>query len=189
MSKKACSYIPVLVSNIPCSALVDSGNSAGCCISSQFAAKIGLQQEDLAPLHVDIGTAKPEATLQCLGKTKRPLTLNVAGTKFKFKFRPWVIKDFSSHINLGSKFLCKYGIDQIHSHNCLKIGNLFVPMHERRTEFGVHSANNESQVSRFQETPCYVEKDTIIPANSSAFIRIRIPKIERFVSGYLDTEF
>ena len=185
MKINACTYIPVSISNIPCSALVDSGNSAGCCISSNFATKIGLTEKDITPLKVNIGTAKPGATLNCLGRTKKPLVINFVGTKFRFKFRPWVIQDFSSHINLGSKFLHKHGIDQLHSHNCLKIGNTFLPMHERKTDYGVHSTSEYSQVDRFQEITCYVERDTVIPANTSVFLKLRIPKIERsdWVSG------
>ena len=60
-----------------------------------------------------------------------------------------------------------------------------MPLHERKNEFGVQSASEIQQVDRFQDVTCYVEKDTVIPANTSAFLRIRIPKVERsdWVSG------
>ena len=58
-------------------------------------------------------------------------------------------------------------------------------MHERKTDYGVQSASESTQVDRFHDITCYVERDTVIPANTSVFIKLRIPKIKRsdWVSG------
>ena len=118
MSINACTYVPVLVYKILCWALVDSENSAGCCISRQFAEKIGLTPNDISSMCVEIGTSKPKSSPLCLECTKKPQAILFAVGKLWFRFQPGIIKDFCSHINMELKFLCNYGIDQIHSHNC-----------------------------------------------------------------------
>ena len=52
-------------------------------------------------------------------------------------------------------------------------------------QIGFRCASEVKQVDRFLDITCYVEKDTVIHANTSTFLRIGIPQIRQsdWVSG------
>ena len=181
-------YVPVFVNNIPSSALVDSGNSAGCCISLAFARRIGLSDLDLDETRAAIGTARQGTTLTCLGKTKKPLAMTFAGTTFMYKFRPYVIKELSSNINLSLDFLEENSIDQIHSSKSLRVKGKMIRMHGLKAAFGVQQVHQEE----LQELNAYIAQDTVVPAMSAKLVPIRIPKLEQIMwfggSGVLTPE-
>ena len=141
-------YVPVYVNNVPVSALVDSGNSAGCCISAAFAKEIGLTASDLERHNVMIGTAKKGASLTCLGKTTEPIKVTFAGTNFTYEIRPFVIKELSSHVNLSLSFLEDNNIDQLHSIKGLRVQNQVINMHARKQSYGVQNINVDEQIGR-----------------------------------------
>ena len=170
-------YVPVYVNNVPVSALVDSGNSAGCCISAAFAKEIGLTASDLERHNVMIGTAKKGASLTCLGKTIEPIKVTFAGTNFTYEIRPFVIKELSSHVNLSLSFLEDNNIDQLHSIKGLRVQNQVINMHARKQSYGVQNIN----VDELQDLNAYIAEDVVVPANSAKFVKIRIPKLETLV--------
>ena len=181
-------YVPVFIDNLPCSALVDSGNSAGCCISSAFAHKLGLTLNELDNQKFTIGTARKGSNLTCLGKTTKPLKLTFAGTTFSYKFRPFVIDELSSNINLSLDFLEKHNIDQIHSKKCIRVHNKMIPMHGSKKAFGV----NELDHNLTQNLNVYIAEETIIPAMSARVVQMRIPRLEQLLwfggTGILEPE-
>ena len=76
-NKSLGKYVPAVINQVPVSALVDSGNTAGNCISWEFAQQLGLDEDDLCPVRQEFGTAKSGSSLKVLGKTKKKLKLNI----------------------------------------------------------------------------------------------------------------
>ena len=188
-SINACRFVPVFLNNVRSQALVDSGNSAGCCISAAFAKRIGLSVNDIQSMPTQIGTAKKGASLTCLGITKKPVELRFAGTEFCYKFKPFVLQELSSDINLSIHFLERHSIDQLHSCQALRIKGHLVQMYGKgdpRTDI------QELDPKFHKNMNTYVAVDTVIPAMSAKCIKLRVPRLETLVwsggSGILSAE-
>ena len=123
-------FCPVYVNNTYTKALIDSGNTAGTCISMKFASKLGLTKDDLDSTPITIGTAKKGTSLTVFGKTKKNLKIQFGGLHKEFKFKPFVIKELVSDLNISLGFLEKHKIDQIHSKHCLKVQGKLVRLHD-----------------------------------------------------------
>ena len=136
--------MPIFINDTAVSALVDSGNTAGNCISLSFARKLGLKDDDIESIKDRIGTAKKGESLQVVGKTKQRMKIRFGGLNFSYKTRPFVIKHLTSNVNISLPFLEKHKIDQIHSTKCLKVKGKSVKMHSYKTEFGVNEIKQRS---------------------------------------------
>ena len=171
-------FCPVRVNGTYTKALIDSGNTAGNCISYKFAQKIGLDKSDIVQKGQTLGTAKKGAKLTVYGVPKKPLILKFGGLNTEFKTKPYVIEELSSDLNISLNFLEKHKFDQIHSKHCLKINGKLVRLHDSR---GILSCNeiDEKRVAKKMTTECYIEKDVEVPPNSIKFVKIRVPQIQR----------
>ena len=94
-------YARAFINDVPVSALIDSGNSAGNCISLRVARALGLTKKDIEPMDAIIGTAKEGANLEVLGRPKKNLHLRFGGMGVTFRIRPFVIKGFSTPMNIS----------------------------------------------------------------------------------------
>ena len=174
----ACRFVPVFLNNIRSQALVDSGNSAGCCISAAFAKRIGLSGKDIVKIPTQIGTAKKGSSLTCLGVTKQPVQIRLAGTEFVYRFKPFILEELSSDINLSIQFLEKHSIDQLHSKQSLLIRGRLVQMYGKNDP----KANvQELDPSFYNNVSTYVVQDTMIPAMSAMCIKLRVPSLEPLI--------
>ena len=171
-------YCPITINDVFTKALIDSGNSAGTCISYKFAKKIGLTRDDLTGEAVEIGTAKKNSSLTVLGKTKAPIWMRIGGLQKRYKLRPYVIKNFSSEVNISLCFLERHKIDQIHSKQCLKVDGKLVRLHDARGVLHVDEVN-EKRAARTETAEAYVNSDCTIPPNCAKFITLKIPKMQR----------
>ena len=180
-------YVPAFINNVPISALVDSGNTAGNCISWKFAKQLGLRVEDLEQIPQPIHTAKKGAELQVMGRPKSKLKLRLGGLQESYKIKPYVIRDLTSNVNISLPFLEKHNIDQIHSCKSLKVKGKLIRLHGQRGEFGVQEVHKNSSTSKAIKNTvrlpkfnlAYVNEDVEIQPNSSAFIKLRIPNLEQ----------
>ena len=168
-------FVPVFIDQTLTTALVDSGNSAGSCISASFAQKLGLTDNDIEPCEIMIGTAKKGSSLTCLGQTKENVSLTFAGTSFSFKFRPMIIKELASPVNLSIDFLEDNNIDQLHSSKCIRVKNKLIKMIPRHKVLGVQQLAEED----LTDLNTYVDETVVIPAMSARFVSLRIPKLEK----------
>ena len=168
-------FVPVFIGNTLTTALVDSGNSAGSCISAAFADKLGLTNQDIDNCDIMIGTAKKGSSLTCLGQTKEEISLTFAGTNFSFKFRPMIIKELASPVNLSIDFLEDNNIDQLHSEKSIRVKNKLIKMIPRHKVTGVQQLDEKDLV----DLNTYVDESIVIPAMSARFVSLRIPKLEK----------
>ena len=123
-NKRLGKYVPAVINEIPVSGLVDSGNTAGNCISWEFAQQLGLREGDLRPVSHTFGTAKSGSSLKVMGKTRKKLKMQLGGLNVNFYIKPYVI----NIVFLTSK----EGRHEYFSHKC---PNFF--LHEcRRHEWG-----------------------------------------------------
>ena len=179
-------FCPITADGVWTKALIDSGNLAGTCISYNFARKLGLDKSDFTMEPVKIGTAKKGSNLRVYGNTKRPIRLQFGGLAKEYKVKPFVIRGFSSDVNISLDFLEKHRIDQIHSQHCLKIQGKLVRLHDSRGPLAAKTANNDvigalndEKIARKEATEAYLDKDMIIPPNSAKYIKLRVPKVQR----------
>ena len=179
-------FCPVTANGVFTKALIDSGNLAGTCISYNFAKKLGLDKSDFTMEPVEIGTAKKGSNLKVFGNTRKPIKLQFGGLAKEYKVKPFVIRGFSSDVNISLDFLEKHKIDQIHSQHCLKIQGKLVRLHDSRGPLSVKkmskhniSEMSEEKVARKESTEVYLDKDITIPANSAKYIKLRVPKVQR----------
>ena len=102
-------------------ALVDSGNLYRNAISIDFARRLGIRPEDIAPLPVtSVGTAQRGASMRILGEPKRELSLMLGSHPTIIRFKPVILAGLCSEIILSGPFLQKYNIDQLHSRRSLR---------------------------------------------------------------------
>ncbi len=166
-----CMYLPVVLNSVPCNAMIDSGNVWRNVISESFAKKLGLQKKDLKPLGtVSVGTAKAGAELSVLGQVRRPLELRLGGLPKKFKIQPAVIRGLSMPLNLSGPFMKAQGIDQLHSKNCIRVMGRLLPLSRMPNP-------PRSEISTV--SPVYIAKRTTIQPAQQAWIRARLPEVER----------
>jgi len=74
-----------------------------------------------------VGTAKRGDGLRILGKLKKPVELKIS-EKAKFKIQPTVLEGLAMRLNLSGPFLKKHNIDQLHSQDCVQIGEEKFPL-------------------------------------------------------------
>ena len=122
--------LPVTVNQVPCDALVDSGNLFRSVISADFAKRLGLTRHDLRriPGLDTVGTAKQGADLTVLGETKRPLSMRLAGTACEFSLQPVVLEGLGMDLNLSGPYLKRHGIDQLHSEDAIRVKGTLVKL-------------------------------------------------------------
>ena len=176
-------YAAAYINGIPVSVLIDSGNTAGNCISWKFAQKLGLSEADIVPVRSTIGTAKKGTQLRVLGRPKKKISMQLGGINAEFKFKPYVIKKLSSNVNIGLSFLEKHRIDQIHSEQALRIQGHTVKLHSSKLSFGVNKLKAQSSKEEKTETIthgyAYLNKAVTIPAKSAIFVKLKIPFLLR----------
>ena len=172
-NEDAKQYLPVRVNGVECRALVDSGNTWRTAISYQFLKALGLDETDLQPMKdaPNISTAKKGGYLTCLGETKTNLHLNLGGGSTRFKFRPVVIKDFNMSLNLGSTFLRKHQIDQLHSKDCIRVQGRTYPMFTSREYGSIGSVQHKPLTAEVQTSG----KHSIKPQKAQ-LINLKAPK-------------
>ena len=193
-------YVTTLVNNVYTNAVIDSGNTAGTCISYRFATKIGLTLADLDKCYTTFGTAKKGNRLTVYGKTLRPIKLQFEGTARPFFVKPYVVEQLQSDLNVSLDFLERHHIDQIHSAQCLLVdgkrirfrnaaGFLLHICENKKAEIqgGQVKTNaevNENETARSTSAECYIAYDTNIPPNSAKYVWVNVPKIVR---GFMPT--
>ena len=151
-----------------------------------FYGTLGLGKSDFTMEPVQIGTAKKGSNLKVFGNTRKSIKLQFGGLAKEYKVKPFVIKGFSSDVNISLDFLEKHKIDQIHSQHCLKIQGKLVRLHDSRGPLLVKkmskhniSEMSDEKVARKESTEAYLDRDMTIPANSAKYIKLRVPKIQR----------
>ena len=161
-------YVPLKVRGVTCYGLVDSGNSLGNAISPQLLKKLGLEKSGLVPFSKNsVGTAKTGSSLKILGRLKRPLNVEIGGSKVKLRTRPIVVEGLSMGFNVSGPFLAQNRIDQIHSENCLQYKRTKIPLYTRK---GAHSIQGIEDPVSFEpleiKRMVYLNKDIVVKPQS-----------------------
>ena len=154
----------------------------------------------------EIGTAEKGARLDVLGQTKKPIALRFGGVAKTFMTTPIVIRGLSMDVNISGPFLCEHQIDQLHSVGALRVNGRVVKLVNcvRARRLGVRTIKKmniaqldiarqwvpakEARETELQQhrKECehsggykvYVVNDQIVPPNSAAFVKLRIPQFE-----------
>ena len=118
-------HLPVVLNGTACAALVDSGNVWRTAISASLAKQLGCLK-DVVPLpQKSVRTADEKGSLEVLGETRKWLNLAVHPTDREepvlFQLKPVVIKGLGMPLNLSGPFLKRFGIDQLHSKDALRL--------------------------------------------------------------------
>src|SRR6266496_4211868 len=194
---------PVKMNGHPSFALIDSGNVVVNAISEKFARELygdGLKEQiQNLKNYQYIGTAEQGAKMRVLGMTKHPIALKFGGSSITFHTNPIVIKGLSMDINISGPFLSENQIDQMHSKGALRVKGKLIPLltykcaqnggTDQREE-RVNSLSQDTQITQdvddTQEeleeelsSKAYVAKTKEIPANSAAYVQLRIQGIEK----------
>ena len=176
------SLCPVKLNGHASLALIDSGNLVVNAISEAFAKRLyGMNVQDhLQPLKfTHIGTADKKGKLQVLGVTKQPVTLRFGGSSVKFLTHPIVIKELSMDVNISGPFLAEKCIDQMHSKGALKVKGQLIPLIDYKSSKVKKAAVLAiKELEKKNEHYAYVANSVTIPANSAAYIVLRIPHVE-----------
>ena len=169
-------YCPIKLGSMSTHALVDSGNSVGNAMSWSFAQELGLREEDLEPdpRLPEVNTAKKNASMRVMGRPKRKLVLRIGGLQTKFSVKPLVIDGLSMAFNMSGPFMSKHQIDQLHSTQSLRVQGKSVPLVKVKSELEDRQVNQVEPAS----SPAYVNKDTVVPANSAVYLPLRVPHLE-----------
>ena len=123
-------YLTITLNSQPTKALVDSGNVWRSAISRRFLDSMGMGKDQLRAIETTrIGTAKKGAQLTVEGELKTPLKLRIPGLTEVFTFQPIVVSNLTMDVNLSGPWLKKHGWDQIHTQDCIRIGNSNIPLH------------------------------------------------------------
>ena len=101
-------------------ALCDSGNSYASVISKDVCESIGIPISSLLPVpQPRVHLADAKSTMEVLGRTPHRLHLRLGPSDTKLAFRPVVVSELASAINLGGAFLRQHNIIQDHGQKCL----------------------------------------------------------------------
>ena len=169
-NNRFCRYLPVIVNNTACSALLDSGNTYRSAISLDFFKKLGFSEADLEPLpQTSVATALTGHDLTVLGMPRTKLHLRLADHDTVINFQPAVIKDLSMPINISGPFLKQHHIDQLHSQNAIRFQGKVLPLTPVSANSFVAPEHAKSRV--------YVVKDTPVPAMSTIHTHVRVAAI------------
>ena len=170
-SASYCKFVPVKVASCSASALVDSGNVWRNVISEAFFNRLGFSKRCLRPLPgVKVGTAKANSTLEVLGELTFPLKITLGDHPTKFRFQPVVLRNLAMDVNLCGPFLKEYGIDQIHSRNCLKVQNRFVP---------VYAADYMRTRPEATSSGVYVAERRTLPPRSVSVVAVTVAEMAK----------
>ena len=166
--------LPVTINNQELIALCDSGNSYGSLISRRLCEELGIKASSLAPTSVrTIATADPGSSLRVVGKVPHKLHLRLEGSDTKLSFRPTVVEEMSSGINLGGAFLKMHNITQNYGDNTLRVQGK-----------KIHLLPNDGpwaeRVGRptIIEAPVRVAEDTLIPPRSEMVFELACAEIQ-----------
>ena len=174
-------FLPVIIRNVACSALVDSGNTWRTAISESFARKLGINKHHIQPLpNIKVKTAQENGRLDVIGETKDVLTFNLPTPRqigepnniaASFKCRPAIIRDLGMDLNISGPFLKHFNIDQLHSKNCLQLPNgIRVPL----------TSVPSTQPKRHHEQAEFVAlitKNVTVPPLSISHVKIHLPNL------------
>jgi RNase H-like domain found in reverse transcriptase/Integrase zinc binding domain len=183
-------FCPVKLDDVFTYALIDSGNLVTNAISEKFAIKIFGPQfsNNLKPVSTTIGTAKrgEEGALDILGRVRHNMTLRLGGTGLTFKTKPLVIRDFNSDLNIGSPFMAKHQIDQLHSDGCLLVNGqrvrLFSSQQQKDQDLDEKNLLISSigvKQKKLISSRAYIAKTIEIPPRTASFIQVRVPGVEK----------
>ena len=166
-------YLPVAVNGIKCDALVDSGNTWRCVISTEFMKALGLDKSDLLPIgSKGVSTARSGEKMEVLGEVPHQLKLSLGTNDVSLPFRPAVLRDLGMAINISGPFLKNHGLDQLHSKNAIRYKGLLLPLKCAPT-------NDILKVARNVCSLAVVHKTVTVPPLAGAVIPVRIPAIEQ----------
>ena len=174
--KQFAYYCPVKVDGYNAFALLDSGNLCSNAISLKFAEQLGYSREQIQPIEslTRVGTAKDGSSLPVCGVLPKPLRLQFGGHPTLFKTRPMVIDGLAMNINISGPYMSKVGLDQIHSKGALSVQGKLIPLLRpgpKRTLASLQRVERSVGLA-------YVEKEVTVPAQSAAYIPLRIPAVE-----------
>ena len=121
-----CKYAPATLGRLSCAALIDSGNVYRTVISEEFAKKLRINVKTLKPLDDDqVQTAQKNSPLHILGEVKHALQLKFFpendDAPASFYIKPAVVRDLGMDLNISGPFLKRFGIDQIHTKDALRL--------------------------------------------------------------------
>ncbi len=119
--------MPVVLNGTACAALIDSGNVWRTAISASLAKRLGCLK-DVVPLpQKSVRTADEHGSLEVLGETRKWLNLAVhpadRDEPVIFQLKPVVIQGLGMPLNLSGPFLKRFGIDQLHSKDALRLSD------------------------------------------------------------------
>lgn len=162
-------YLPCLLnSGTEVTALVDSGNLYRTCINTDLCSKLGFSLSKLKPLTDKVGTAKAGADLEVLGELPHSIHLSLGSVPTKFRFRPAVVRNLTSPLNLSSSFLRHHSFDQLHSQDSIRVQGRLVPLLSR-LDLPHPTLINGIQP---QTAPLIVPKSTQVPGHSEKMVTI-----------------
>ena len=169
-------YVPMQLESVATYGLVDSGNSVGTAMSYEFAQELGLTKADLVkdPQLRHARTAKDDVLVEVLGRPKRKLKLRLGGVNAYYKVRPIVIKGLAMPFNISGPFLAHHKIDHLHSRHALKVMGKLIPLVSH------HGPNVPEELHHLEpmSAAAYVAEETRVPAQSGAFLPLRVPAAE-----------
>ena len=153
-------------------AMVDSGNVWTNVMSAKLFGQLGYDEADLEPVpgRQTCATAKAGASLKILGRFKKPLRLQLGGLNTRFKDRPVVLEGLSMDLNLSGTFLKRYGIDQLHTSNSLRVQGRLVPL--------VNALVTNLKEPELMESNIFIDEEVVIPPNSQRLLRARVPAVQ-----------
>lgn len=165
-------YVPLVINNVACKAMVDSGNLWRNVMSERFLNALGYGQKDLVPVpgHEQIGTAKQGSALRVLGQLKRPVRLYLGAGTTAFSCRPVVLEGLSMSFNLCGPFLKAHNIDQLHSKDALRVQG-------RNVKMIAAIPSKEHCTEELTSSPLFVEGEHSVPAGHEMHIPLRAPAI------------
>ena len=138
-------------------------------MSKEFFMALGFTLADLTPITTSVGTAQEGQSLAVLGRSRRPMYLQLNGIPTKFKTYPVIIDRLSMPFNIGAEFLTKHGIDQLHSKNLLRLQGRHVPL--------IASINLPS-FEKLNLT-AYTDESIVVPPMSQSLVKLTVPDVTK----------
>jgi hypothetical protein len=162
-------YLPVMVNNTHCAALLDSGTLFRCCISKDFLAHLGIPVSVLRPIAItSVGSAKEGVCMKVLGEVPTKLKLQLGGHSCVFPFKPVVLEGLFMPLNISGPFLAEFGINQIHSDKSIRVKGTMIKL----------LASPDDNHKKTGQSRVYTMKDEIVPPHTQVHFSAHVAAID-----------
>ncbi len=130
--------------------------------------RLGRNPNDLMETsHARVGTAKPGASMEVLGKVPTPLILRTTQGEFILETQPYVLRDLSHDLNLSGPTLRRNNITHFHGRDRLQIRNHWIQLHPMPPTTRNQVATLTPPTESFQVCPIYaIDNQEIAPGES-----------------------